>query len=92
MAATVAKETREVIQLVNVLAKAMKDAKADGKINVLDAPKLVPVLVALKAAVDGSDKIKGEIAKAGDDLATMSALLSEAVDAMLGLVAAVASK
>lgn len=90
--ALVAKETREVIQLVNVLARAMKEAKADGKINVLDAPKIIPVLVALKAAIDGADKIKGEIAHAGDDLATMSALLSEAMDAMLALVDAVAKK
>jgi len=90
--ATVAKETREVIQLVRVLAKAMKDAKADGRIDILDAPKIIPVLVALKAAIDGSDKIAAEIKASGDDLATMSALLSEAMDAMLALVDAVAKK
>lgn len=90
--ATVAKETREVIQLVKVLAKAVSDAKADGVINILDVPKIAPVIIALKAAVDGSDKIVGEIKEAGDSIETMSALLSEAVLAMLELVNATVRK
>jgi hypothetical protein len=90
--ATVAKETREVIQLVKALAKAVSDAKADGVINILDVPKVAPVIIALKAAVDGSDKIAGEIKAAGDSIETMSALLSEAVLAMLELVNATVKK
>lgn len=90
--ATVAKETREVIQLVKALARAVSDAKADGVINILDVPKVAPVIMALKAAVDGSEKISGEIKAAGDSVETMTALLSESVLAMLDLVNAVVKK
>jgi hypothetical protein len=88
----VAKETQDVIQLIKVLAKAMSDAKADGKINILDMPKLAPVLIALKAAVDGSDKIAGEIKAASGDIETLTTLLTEALGAMLALVDAVIKK
>ena len=88
----VAKETQDVIALIRVLAKAMSDAKADGKINILDMPKLAPVLIALKAAVDGSDKIAGEIKAASGDIETLTTLLTEALGAMLALVDAVIKK
>ena len=87
-----AKETGEVIALIKVLAKAVSDAKADGKINILDMPKLAPVLIALKAAVDGSDKIAGEIKAASGDIETLTTLLTEALGAMLALVDAVIKK
>ena len=87
-----AKETQDVIALIRVLAKAMSDAKADGKINILDMPKLAPVLIALKAAVDGSDKIAGEIKAASGDIETLTTLLTEALGAMLALVDAVIKK
>lgn len=86
------KETQDVIQLIRVLAKAMSDAKADGHINILDMPKLAPVLIALKAAVDGSDKIAGEIKAASGDLVTLTTLLTDSVGAMLSLVDAVVKK
>jgi hypothetical protein len=88
----VAKETQDVIALIRVLAKAMSDAKADGKINILDMPKLAPVLIALKAAVDGSDKIAGEIKAAQGDLEALTTLLTDALGAMLALVDAVVKK
>ena len=87
-----AKETQDVIALIRVLAKAMSDAKADGKINILDMPKLAPVLIALKAAVDGSDKIAGEIKAASGDIETLTTLLTDALGAMLALVDAVIKK
>ena len=88
----IAKETQDVIQLIKVLAKAMSDAKADGKINILDMPKLAPVLIALKIAVDGSDKIAGEIKAASADLETLTTLLTDSLAAMLALVDAVIKK
>lgn len=88
----VAKETQDVIQLIKVLAKAMSDAKSDGKINILDMPKLAPVLIALKAAVDGSDKIAGEIKAASGDLTLLTTLLTDSLTAMLALVDAVVKK
>lgn len=88
----VAKETQDVIQLIRVLAKAMSDAKADGKINIFDMPKLAPVLIALKVAVDGSDKIAGEIKAASADLETLTTLLTDSLGAMLALVDAVIKK
>jgi hypothetical protein len=90
--ASVAKETQDVIQLIRVLAKAVSDAKADGHINILDMPKLAPVLLALKAAVDGSDKIQAEIKAASVDLATLTELLTDSLSAMLALVDAVVKK
>lgn len=90
--ATVAKETGDVIQLVRVLATAMSAAKSDGKIDIFDVPKLAPVILALKAAVDGSDKIALELKAASHDLATLSSLLSDSVTAMLALVDAVVKK
>jgi hypothetical protein len=86
------KETQDVIQLIRVLAKAISDAKADGHINILDMPKVAPVVVALKVAVDGSDKIKAEIKAASVDLTTLTTLLSDSVTAMLALVDAVVKK
>ena len=80
------------VLLIKVLAKAMSDAKADGKINILDMPKLAPVLIALKAAVDGSDKIAGEIKAASGDIETLTTLLTDALSAMLALVDAVIKK
>lgn len=90
--ASIAKETQDVIQLVRVLASAMSAAKADGKIDIFDVPKVAPVILALKAAVDGSDKIKGEIKAASDNLETLTTLLSDSVMAMLALVEAVVKK
>jgi hypothetical protein len=87
-----AKETQDVIALIRVLAKAISDAKADGHINILDMPKVAPVLIALKAAVDGSDKIAGEIKAASGDLTLLSTLLTDSLTAMLSLVDAVVKK
>ena len=90
--ASIAKETQDVIQLVRVLASAMASAKADGKIDIFDVPKVAPVILALKAAVDGSDKIKSELKAASDNIETLTALLSDSVMAMLALVEAVVKK
>jgi hypothetical protein len=49
-------------------------------------------VVALKVAVDGSDKIKAEIKAASVDLTTLTTLLSDSVTAMLALVDAVVKK
>ena len=55
------KETEELIALIQAAADAIKAAKADGEINWRDIPKVGGVLVALKAAAQGNDKVPAEL-------------------------------
>lgn len=55
------KETLEVIDVLDVTAKAIKEAKADGDVDWKDSPKFVKVIPAAVKAINGADKIKLEL-------------------------------
>mgnify|MGYP001607184090 CR=1 FL=1 len=55
------KETPEAIALIGKTADAIIAAKADGSIDWKDLVKLGPVIVAMKAAVDGGNLIPEEL-------------------------------
>lgn len=54
------KETMDLFDFVQALAKAKIEAMRDDKIDWRDSPKMVPVIAAAFAAFKGSEKIKGE--------------------------------
>lgn len=59
--ATGIKETMDVVALIETTAVEITAAKADGHIDWRDAPKVAPVLVALKTALDGGNLIPEEL-------------------------------
>lgn len=85
-------QTREALAVLGALAKGIKDAKADGVINWLDLPKLAPLIVALRAAVDKADQIPAEIKAASADPEAMASLVSEVMTNALALADAILTK
>lgn len=55
------KDTKELIRLVAVLAKAFKQANADGKINALDIGSLIQVIPTIAPALNGIASIPEEL-------------------------------
>lgn len=82
-------ETQDFIALIDVLGTAIADAKKDGHIDWKDAPKLVPVMVALKSALNGSDKIAEELKEAYDNPVLANLLLDQLMAASMKLLDAV---
>ena len=80
------KETQELIALVQAAADAIKAAKADGEINWRDVPKVAGVLVALKAAVQGGNQIKAEMADVSKEEA--QELMQQGMAAVISMVQA----
>lgn len=84
------KETEDVIELATDLAAAIKSAKADGKVNVWDAPKFLALVPDVTAALDGSEKVPLELKNASPDEAKK--LAADAVGALKALLDALAGK
>jgi hypothetical protein len=57
------KNTIEVFDALDALAKALAESKRDGEINIWDAPKFAPALVAGRKAIADADQIKVELAE-----------------------------
>lgn len=55
-------ETMEVIGLVKNIAESIKDAKADGKLDIFDAMKAFTLAPDVLTAIKGADKIDDEMA------------------------------
>lgn len=55
------KETMDLLQVLEVIARCYVQAKADGSINWLDLPKFMPALGALAEAFSGIEKLEGEM-------------------------------
>lgn len=55
------KETKELVKFGLVLGKALAEALADGKVDLTDALKFLPVLRELKDAVEGIDQVPTEL-------------------------------
>lgn len=83
------KETQEFIELIDTLANAVAAAKEDGAISWRDAPKIVPVIVALKTAVNGSDQIASELKEAYEHPQLANLLLNQLMSASIKLLDAV---
>lgn len=81
------KETLELFDLGDSLAKALKESKADGQIDWKDLPKWAPVLLAAKKAAEGGPAIAVECKDL--DAEEVQKLLSRALDTVTALVAAV---
>lgn len=88
-----AKETQDVVVLVEKVVTAVIDSLADGKLNVFDVPKFAPLLGAIKDAWDGSAEIPGELKELLTDSELVKALLKDIGEAVLEiLTAALAAK
>jgi hypothetical protein len=81
------KETLELVALLQEAADAVKAAKADGQINWKDLPKISGLLWAAKSAVQGSDKIKVEVAELSKE--ELDELLTKIVAAVSSLIISV---
>lgn len=55
------KETMEVLDLIQVGVKVGKEVTADGKVNLLDLPKLLPLIPAAQKAYAGRSEIPKEV-------------------------------
>jgi len=55
------KETLECFDAADAAADAVVSAAADGRLNLMDVPKLLKPMRAVKEALDGKDKIVGEL-------------------------------
>lgn len=77
-------ETQEVIALVKSIAGLIKDAKADGKMDIFDAMKAFTLTPDLVSAIQGSDKIDDEMADlTGEEKDFLLAELKTAVFALV---------
>ena len=84
------KETLEVLEAVDALANAIVAAKADGKVDWKDIPKLAHVLSAGKKALDGSSNIKIELADLDEN--EITEIIDKAFTSISLLVDAILSK
>ena len=55
------KDTKELISLIAVLAKAFKEASADGKIDALDLAVLIQIIPTIAPALEGASTIPEEL-------------------------------
>lgn len=80
------KETMDVVVLLETAAETIKAAKADGKVTLLDLPKLAPLVPAGLEALRGSELIPAEL----KDLSKEEAgeLMAKTADAVVKLVQA----
>lgn len=81
------KACKSVLSLVLISIDAVEKAKADGKINLLDLPKLAPVIGALKDAI-GAAKLVPEELKDLDatEISELFELLTQVVMRLLAVV------
>jgi len=77
----------DVIDLFDTIASDVLAAKADGSINLLDLPKFIDVFPAMQKAVDGADKIAGEIKGASAD--EIKLLVQRLISSVEGIASAV---
>ena len=80
------KDTKELISLIAVLAKAFKDANADGKVDATDIAVLIQVIPAIGPAIDGIGTIPDEL----KDL--NGAEIAELVETVKGVVGQLADE
>jgi len=66
------KEFKELLKFIAVLASGVGSAMEDGKVSITDILKLLPALKLSKDAIDGIDKIPGELWEANEvDIAAL---------------------
>ncbi len=82
-------QTKEALAVLGALAVAIKEAKADGVVNWVDLPKLAPLIVAVRVAVDQGSKIPAEVLAAVGDPAALADLIGAVVTDALALVDAI---
>jgi hypothetical protein len=81
------KNTMEVLDSALVLVEQYKAAMANGQIDVFDIPKLVPVMKAIRSAVEGGSLIPSELKELDDqEIEALFAKITEVVDAIISLV------
>ena len=75
------KELSDVLKFVCATASAVAEAAKDGKVSLGDATALVPLLYKLPSAVDGWDKLPGEVADLDDaELQDLLLLVKQELD------------
>lgn len=61
------KETKDLVRFGLSLGKGIQEAMEDGKIDLLDAMKFLPVLKDLKPAIEGAKEIPAELKDMDDE-------------------------
>jgi hypothetical protein len=61
------KESKEVIQSLLKLAETLEAVMADGKVSITDIPKIVPLFVSLKSALEGAKLVPSELKDLTED-------------------------
>ena len=73
-------QTQEVIGFIQELAKAIGEAKADGKLDIFDCMRALKLAPSLTSAVRGVNEIKEELADLnGEEKDLLLAILKEAI-------------
>lgn len=80
------KQTQEFIELIEVLARELEEAKADGKVNWKDAHRLLPVVVAVRSAYKDADQILVEIKDISENPQITNLLLNQLLNASIKLI------
>lgn len=74
------KNTHEVLVLAKILGRQVKEILADGKVNVLDIPKLAPLWEPTKQALEGFQEIPKELTPANMTAADVQVLIADVVE------------
>lgn len=84
------KESEDFVLLAKDLAKVIVASKADGHVNLWDAPRFASLIPDIAAALEGSELIAGEL----EDMTDVQAhkIAGDAIEALGLLVAALSSK
>lgn len=73
-------ETKDVIEFVKDLATVIGEAKADGRLDILDAVKALKLAPSLTAAIKGADQIRAELSDlSGEEKDQLLTGLKEAI-------------
>lgn len=72
-------ESKDVTNLLKVLAACLKEVLKDGRVDLSDVPSLWPLVGAAKTAYEGSEKIPAELKDlTGDEVAELVTTLVQA--------------
>lgn len=79
------KETMDLLDVLKCVAECYAEARADGSVNWFDLPKFRPVLLAMGPALDGLEKVEGEVRDLDmTELLAIAAKLQEIAQAVKG--------
>jgi hypothetical protein len=79
------KETMDLLDVLKCVAECYAEARSDGSVSWFDLPKFRPVLFAMGQALDGLEKVEGEVRDLDmSELLAIAAKLQEIAKAVQG--------